>query len=346
MPSSVFIDSSFAPRTPADLKKALPLAIAFEHATIPIYLYALYSLDPSRNMKIARLIESVVKEEMLHMLLACNLSNAIGCPPNLRARTFIPDYPRQVPGMIAQGLQIGLEPFSKRLVEQTFMKIEAPDDPIGVRVESPDDPNRLSVGEFYGLIRDQLCKGGSALFARPTGRQIGSARMPGVTAVTDLKSALEAIETIVEQGEGTPVSPKTPAGDYAHYYRFAEILHGREIVPNPAADERTHPDERYLYEGPRVPFDPEGVWPVKSNPKAKDYRPRTRARRAMDTFNYTYTTLLARIDDLTNDRGGEFDATLGMMYSMKHQAIEMMSGIAVEDEYIGPSFEYQPIVPD
>src|SRR2546421_835393 len=56
-------------------------AVELEHATIPTYLYALYSLQPGGNLKIQSLVRSVVWEEMLHMSLACNVLNAIGGSP-------------------------------------------------------------------------------------------------------------------------------------------------------------------------------------------------------------------------------------------------------------------------
>ncbi len=55
----------------AAVQAALQAAIQLEHATIPPYLYALYSLDPARNGAIADIIQGVVVEEMLHMTACC-----------------------------------------------------------------------------------------------------------------------------------------------------------------------------------------------------------------------------------------------------------------------------------
>ena len=60
------------------VRAALQSAIELEHSTIPLYLYALYSLDPAKNGVIAKIIQSVVVEEMLHMTLASNVMNALG----------------------------------------------------------------------------------------------------------------------------------------------------------------------------------------------------------------------------------------------------------------------------
>ena len=66
--------------TPAvqPVRDALQLAIELEHATIPVYLYTVYSLDPAKNAEIVQLIDSVVVEEMLHMVLSANVLNALG----------------------------------------------------------------------------------------------------------------------------------------------------------------------------------------------------------------------------------------------------------------------------
>ena len=68
-------------RTFADLTASLQRAIELEHATIPLYLTAQYSLAPGANTEVAALIQGVVIEEMLHFALACNVLNAIGGRP-------------------------------------------------------------------------------------------------------------------------------------------------------------------------------------------------------------------------------------------------------------------------
>ncbi len=57
---------------------ALQSAIELEHATIPLYLYALFSLRERENREVAAILRSVVVEEMLHMVLLANVGNALG----------------------------------------------------------------------------------------------------------------------------------------------------------------------------------------------------------------------------------------------------------------------------
>jgi hypothetical protein len=66
-----------------DLRRHLQWAIELEHATIPPYLCALYSLDPARNPEAAQVVGTVLAEEMIHLALAANLLNAVGGAPKL-----------------------------------------------------------------------------------------------------------------------------------------------------------------------------------------------------------------------------------------------------------------------
>jgi hypothetical protein len=54
---------------PAAVQEALAQALKLELATIPPYLYAMYSLEPQKNGEIAEQIRTVVKDEMVHMCL-------------------------------------------------------------------------------------------------------------------------------------------------------------------------------------------------------------------------------------------------------------------------------------
>ena len=51
-------------------------------STMPPYLYALYSLGGT-NPAARTTLRAIVEEEMLHMLLACNILNAVGGKPTI-----------------------------------------------------------------------------------------------------------------------------------------------------------------------------------------------------------------------------------------------------------------------
>src|SRR5256885_16837366 len=79
----------------AQLHDALQNAIKLEHATIPPYLTAYYTLtgvSPSVTYA-KRLIRGIVNQEMLHMAFACNILNAVGGAPGISYRGFVPTCP-------------------------------------------------------------------------------------------------------------------------------------------------------------------------------------------------------------------------------------------------------------
>src|SRR5688500_14184975 len=136
------------------LREGLQNAVRLEHATIPPYLYALYSLGKEKNQEIAGLISGVVAEEMAHLALAANVLNAIGGAPVIDHPEFVPKYPGPLPGGVDADLVVHLEPFSKPLVEKTFMVIEHPEHSIAQG--DPDPPPEETIGMFYTRISESI----------------------------------------------------------------------------------------------------------------------------------------------------------------------------------------------
>jgi hypothetical protein len=313
------------------VRGALAQAVQLEHATIPAYLYSLYSLKPGTNDHIAELVASVVIEEMSHMALACNILNALGGTPALDDPAFLPRYPGPLPRSVEAGLHVTLEPFSIAHVEKVFMKIEEPEHPLHFPVAAAAG-DTITIGEFYAGIRSSIEALGDSAFTGDPSRQVTHGfPSSDLIAVSDVASASQAIGIIVEQGEGTTTSPLDAAGDeYAHYYRFEEIVNGRELQP--AGDS-------YAFTGPAIPFDPAGVWPLPANPKASTYDPGSAARHACDTFNYTYSGLLGTLQIVFDGSPGLLGAAIGQMESLKDQALAMAELGA------GPTFEWLPLNP-
>ncbi|HYB24642.1 MAG TPA: ferritin-like protein, partial [Solirubrobacteraceae bacterium] len=324
--------------TPDGLKTALQAAIELEHATIPPYLYAVFSLEEGSNAEIAKLVDSVVKEEMAHMALACNVLNAIGGEPEIDTPQFIPTYPGALPGTVEEQLIVHLRPFSIAQVEETFMVIEEPEEPLAI--PDPAVIVRQTIGEFYAKIQQQIEAAGEAIFVGDHSRQV-TGGFREVIAVTDVKSASTAIETIVEQGEGTKTSPLgDKAGDeLAHYYRFAEIAKGRKLIPAP------HQQPPWRYEGEAIPFDPTHVYPAVEDPHSSDYPPGSPARRACEECNYTYTSLLKLLHEVFNGAPTHLGKSIGVMNELATQAEKLMTIKLPSGKNAGPSFEYQPNPP-
>ncbi len=330
------------------LLNGLQQAIELEHATIPTYLYALYSIKLDSNTEIQDLIRSIVIQEMLHMALACNILNAIGGSPVIDRPEFIPQYPGPLPGAVESELIVPLARFSLDLVKNVFMVIEEPETPLNFPVRDLAAAPPQTIGEFYTAIKQQIMERGQSIFeVGVLSKQVTSDFWPNeLIKVTDVNSATRAIEMIVEQGEGTTKSPLRGEGsNIAHYYRFAEIYHGKTLIPNPNAPPDAPDDQKYVYGGDPIPFDPNGVLPVIENPKAALYPVGSPARLVCDTFNSTYTSILKTLHETFTVSPNQLDNAIDLMDSLSVQAMNLMAIDLGNGTHAGPSFEFRPDSP-
>jgi hypothetical protein len=338
------------------MRTTLQNAIELEHATLPTYLYAMFSIKPddpnanppykNPNGESYNLILSVVLEEMLHMGLACNILNAIGGSPAIDDPNFIPTYPGPLPCGVEGDLIVPLAPFSLDLLKNVFMVIEEPEDPQNYPVikDTEAPVTELTIGEFYEAIKaglDALTKVDPNIWV-PNNNQV-TGTLPGLTAVNDYPSAATAIDLIVGQGEGTSTDPMEPGSttEPAHYYRFEEIVNGRMLVADPTSP------LGYSYSGAPIPFDPTGVYPVVENPKLADYLPETSpAWIACNTFNATYSSLLKCLHSTFNGSPGDMNTAVNLMFTLLSDAGNVMSIDLGNGTNAGPSFEYQADAPN
>jgi hypothetical protein len=325
---------------PAVLRAALSTAIRFEHSIMPPYLYALYSLDPAKNDEIADIIRSIVRQEMLHMVLACNVLNAIGGSPRIDDPAFVHRYPDPLPGTGAGSPPVPLAPFSRGLVQEVFLPIEAPEAPLPYPCPHLGiHPGGPTVGEFYRAIWKLLGEAPSTIFSGKPEFQIREG-FQDIVCVQDLASARAAIDVIIEQGEGNNGEPMDAKGELAHFFKFDSILHEATLIKAPVG--APHP---YVFEGKPIPFDPAGVCKVPTMPRAADYARGTAARRVIDEFNYTYTALLQSLHGLANGHPENFPDAYGLMFSLQEQAVGMMRGETPAGVPVGPTFEYLAELP-
>lgn len=335
--------------TLADLKNALQTAIELEHATIPPYLTANFTLFDTGNDQISNLIGSVVGEEMLHLSIACNILNAIGGNPVLNKPGFIPTYPGVLPGGVENGLQVPLKKFSLELVYDVFMTIEEPENPVEIKslMVSSDV---LTIGEFYANIKNLIstleanaqANGKTIFTGNPKYQMTFENFYPSslLFPIINEETALRGIDIIIDQGEGTTIDPfVTPVDDadhteLAHYYRFEEIYKGKTIQKNPSGG--------YMYGEPLIPFYPEKVPNMWPNPKMNDYPKDSQAYINSKLFNYNYTSLLNSLHRTFNGEPNQINAAMGVMFSLRLYALKLL---AIPDPnnpgYVaGPSFEY------
>lgn len=328
--------------TDDDLRTALQNAIALEHSTIPPYLTALATLSgTSDSVKYARSeITEVVVEEMMHMTLACNILNAIGGHPVIADEGFVPKYPCPLPMGVAEGLKVGLRRFSKELIEETFMKIEEPESILEIPVRPhPAAAQSITIGQFYAGVRT-LIVGRPDLFTGDPGLQV-SGFFSDDFPVTDVDSALLAIDTIVEQGEGTSMSPWDLQKDVAHFYSFQQFSKGMRIVHDNASEFLVSFD-------PQQPItindDSDVIQMVDDPPKVSYDEADWRAEQLSTEADASYSKLLRALDSGFNGDPDKVGDAVGTMFEFKSTVGELLQQrLTAGDfagQFAGPRFRY------
>ena len=299
-------------------------AAELEHAVCCIYLYAAFTLraEPGAGLTAAqvpavagwkRAINQIALQEMIHLALVNNLLAALGGAPRLGRHNL----PQRSP--YAPEIRLTLAPFSEQTLRR-FLYIERPE---GMDISSiageldhdrpappvPTGPLVLpapqafsSIGQLYrgiewglrGLV-DRY--GEERVFVGSPNAQASTRyfrvpeRMPELIPVTGLASAVQAIQTIVEEGEGA-----RGGWQRAHFGRFLEILEAYRAMKaadpsfSPARPSVTNPYVRVPRDllglatasGPAAPDDPRGVHLIQD--------PTTAA--VSDLFNACYAAML------------------------------------------------------
>jgi hypothetical protein len=334
----VYVAAARNAKSGADLHELLQKAIELELSTIPPYLTAVYSFMLGTNKEIKRTIFKVAKEEMLHMTIVANVLNAIGGHPLIADPQAAPVYPGPLPMNIAGSLQVGLKKFSKELVHDVFMEIEAPETPI------PFGPLEAvqfaTIGEFYRAIIKKIEQLGDPIFTGEPGRQVvheNSFPSDQLYAITKAATAVEALKRVVEDGEGTTSSPLDVDRKFAHFYLFEGIYRGAELVVNPAAP------NGYSYTGDPLIFDPTGVWDIPDNPKAADYPVGSAERTKVDGFNNAYSNMLRGLQSVFDGSPGGIGGAVSAMRSLRELAESVVSTPDSQTgKQLGLPFEYVP----
>ena len=259
-------------------------AAELEHNLMCTYLYAAWSirsgteegLDARQHALLAQWKEDILRvaiEEMSHLVSVWNITVALGGAPRIGRYNF----PLE-PGALPASIVVKLAPFSRDTL-QHFIFLERPADSA-----EPDGPgfasssrfvrgNRITrhtpmvydystVGEFYACLKADISQfvaehGESVAFSGDRGLQLQGAGfgLPQARPVLCARTALEAFDAIIAQGEGA-------SQDCANSH-FSRFLHVRESL-----DEllRSDPDFKPSHAAAvnpvlRAPPRPEGrVW--------------------------------------------------------------------------------------
>lgn len=290
------------------LGELLTEAAEIEHNLMCCYLFAAWSLksgaaeglDEAQAAAVAdwrRVITHVAIDEMAHFANANNLLSAIGWGPRLGR----PNFPVGR-GYHPADVLVELHPFSRSTIDH-FVFLERPEGvtlPDGaeyrhgatyVRATTaealmPSAQDYQTVGHLYRSIREGLRSlaaelGEARLFIGDPRAQIGppDVELAGLLRVTDLRSALQVIDNIVEQGEGNVDDPED-----SHYRKFCGVRDSFEAL---RAVDPTFEPARAVARNPVQRRPP--------NPDEKVYISDPEAARVLDLGNALYNHMLALI---------------------------------------------------
>jgi hypothetical protein len=345
------------------LKAQLYTALQLEHATIPPYLTAFYSLKPGKNVDAQQILRVIAVEEMLHLAIAANLMNAIGGTVDLTKPGFVPTYPSRLPDGETD-FEVGLGPLSEAQLK-TFLQIERPRMAAPGRkrisrrghkasplVPLPPGQTELryySIGEFYlaieaGLryLEERARAENRTIFCGKHDWQVTSEYYYSggglLEPITDLKSALRGIGLIVEQGEGEVRGVFGDHGELAHYYRFHQLLVGRYYEPG---------DEPEKPSGPTFNVDFAEVYPVKTNIRISDYPKGSELHEAALAFNAAYRTFLAELTKAFNGQPALLLKAVAGMFELRNMFdVLVRNPLPGTELHAGPTFELGPPASD
>ncbi len=346
-------------KTLDQLKNLLYIAMQLEHATLPPYLTALYSINFGTNPDATQILRVVAVEEMLHLTLAANVLNAVGGTPDPTREGFVPHYPTPLPSG-EKDFDVPLLPFGKDALD-VFLKIErgametnpalrhvrkAAPAPGALALVHPEDPelHYWSIGEFYRAIEEGIDflegeakeKGKTIFTDDPAQRakQVTSEYYYSgggkIIPVYDLKSAKAAIDLIIEQGEGEDRGRYTKNGELAHLYRYQQLQKGQYFLP----DDEGEPT------GPKFTVDWTAVQPVTPNLKLSQLPKGSELRKRAEDFNLQYSGFLSLLTRAYNGEPNLLLEAVPMMFRFRDSMVELIRnpipGLATN---AGPTFE-------
>lgn len=306
------------------IRGALQSAVAIEHAAMPLYAAAMYSLEV-QNYPAYNTLRSVLMEEMLHMAAAGNALAALGGQPRIKSLdpTMIVD---KLPGPI-RDVRGRFAKLSRRQLE-TFMRLEAPQELVVTAEEAGRNAQGYgSIGAFYRAIAVAVEQNADAVVAAVRGEQRsnqvgGNLGYAVITPDADpVKQLLSSIDLIIDQGEGngqtTLTAGQPSGGELSHYARFAELRFGR-AYSGPVPDDTAG----LAAEGQRRNFRGSPIsWPTVINFLAvprDGYRAvlrldpnRAQVEKALRNFDQAYTRMLLALDDCWNGPAADSWPALG-----------------------------------
>jgi hypothetical protein len=332
--------------TIADLHAAVQKAIQLEFSTLPPYLYALFTVREGTNSAARARLSAVIRDEMVHLGLACNILNAIGGRPVLADASVLPSYPGPLPYDIGaeQGdpFIVSLLPFCEAAMRQA-MRIEEPEERLTFPAARAARAARAvvsfeTIGEFYAHLDEALGRLPPDAWAPAPRNQLGDHPFfaGDLFPVLDHASAKEAIHRIVSEGEGTTLQPLDFEGEVGHFYRFEELARDQALLRDPAVAEG-------FSWGGSLDVDRAGVINAIADPATYDFSGDPAAQEAQDTCDRAFTAMVVELERAVNGEPGRLGNAVRAMFDLRMAArAALLTPLEGRDESAGPAFRHRP----
>jgi len=299
--------------------------IIIELYTIPLYLYATWSINPAGAGGDARQqITGVFRQEMLHLALAGNLLSALNGSVELYDFEVIPQFPGKI---LYDEVEMSLDRTNKESLDR-FTELEAPyNPPVSVLdVGTTVIKDYHSIGEFYRNLQIGLATLPESDFVNNPDLQFteDDFNYDGELTVIGSKSVAETkLELIIQQGEG---SGDVNFNTKSHYVIFRDLAEKASTW---------------------------GLYNVRKNPKTIDYKglgsPKDYAYKLSLTFDASYCYLLQNIQRVLAKGGAALhNLLLKNIRNLMFTILATLAGILIKQKLTGdsdvaaPCFDYFP----
>ena len=334
------------------LRRYLQKALVLEYSTIPPYLTAMYSIKAGENGEVYDVIRSVVMQEMLHMAQVANILIALGGRPIIDDKKYVPSYPGKLPAHVLPGLTVSLKKASPKHIYEVFMMIEYPHGEKDSGLDE-DVEDQLTIGMFYKRIEECIKIVGDGVFCEnnpkceamqlvwPWKVEHSSGTLH---KVKDVKSALNAIDMIVEQGEGAGKQDPTYLDTkwLAHFYKFEELACKKRLHVKHKHDR----SENFGFSNKEdIEFTADGVWPMRDNPSKEGIPYGTQVYHKARHFHAIYRSFLVKLQEVFDGNPDSIDDAVYLMESLQLHMKELMmleipSPPGWPKRTCGPVFDY------
>ena len=246
------------------IRQTLQSAIELEYSTLPLYLWAMFSLEV-QNYTAYNTIRSVAMEEMTHVALASNLLAALGGTPAIKNLQI--QYPTQgLPGGVEPDLRIGLARYSEAQLKN-FMRLEQPEfltdagerreiyPTIGTMYDAMKSALRANRDDVVVAVKKATNPANNTA-SKQVPDSIGLRKFSYDPDIDPVEMLCAGIDEITHQGEGGSIGSVVTGSDFeyeeSHYAKFASLYYGYSYLDPGDIGPLTSENEALFFRGSAI----------------------------------------------------------------------------------------------